>query len=340
MVSKNYFILALIATLLALTVIQLGAYTRLKDAGLGCPDWPGCYGQIAVPESVKQIAQVEKEFPKAEVQPQKAWLEMIHRYFAGTLATLILILALWGFIRRYKIKSQPLVAPILLILVIIFQAALGMWTVTLQLLPIVVMGHLLGGMTIVSLLWWLTMASGDKFQMPASKKRRNVRPFAIIGLIIVVLQIFLGGWTSSNYAALACSHFPFCEGSLFPHMNFHQAFNFFSPLGVDYQGGVLNTTARVTIQMMHRYGAFITATYIGILAIVLIASKAQTKLRGMGWVMLIILALQFCLGILNVETHLALPIAMAHNGVAALLLLSVVTLNFKVFRKPTGVSHE
>lgn len=329
--NRNYFRLAWFATILALIVVMLGAYTRLDDAGLGCPDWPGCYGQLTAPHTSQQIQQAEQAFPGQAIQTSKAWTEMVHRYVAGTLGIIILILALWAFGRRMKgHMNQPVFIPLLLLLVVLFQAVLGMWTVTWKVLPLIVTSHLMGGMIIAALLWALTLKTGG-FTQTSSVPLNRYRPWAILGLIIVIGQIFLGAWTSTHYASIICPNFPFCQGSLFPHMNFAAAFNFFAPIGVDYQGGVLNTVARVTIQMTHRYGAFITAVYIGILALSLIFSRSEAKLRTIGWAILITLALQFCLGIANVVMQLPMSIAVAHNGVAALLLLSIVTLLSKLY---------
>lgn len=328
--NRNYYRVALLATLLAFFVIMLGAYTRLTDAGLGCPDWPGCYGHLVAPTSTSQIQSVEARYPGSIVQSIAAWTEMVHRYFAGTLGLIIFFLAIWGFKRaRKNMRHQPVAVPVLLVLLVIFQALLGMWTVTLKLLPLVVMGHLLGGMVIASLLWWTTLKSGNCLQNH-TRKLTAVRPWAVIGLLIVFGQIFLGGWTSANYAALACPTFPGCHGGLFPHMDFAKAFNFISPIGANYEGGVLDSTSRITIQMVHRYGAFITATYVGLLSIYLIFSDRFAGLRPIGWSIFSILFVQFCLGVLNIEWLLPLPIAVLHNGVAALLLLAMVTLVYKL----------
>lgn len=329
-VAHRYWLLALFSTLLAITVVMIGAYTRLKDAGLGCPDWPGCYGQLTVPESTEALAKAQAAFPAVKIESQKAWPEMIHRYFAGSLGLLILILALGAIWRKLHDASAPLLIPVFLVGLVMFQAALGMWTVTWQLLPQVVMGHLLGGMTIASFLWWLTLSA--KGNRPYKTPRSWLKPAILIGIVIVFTQIFLGGWTSANYASIICPDFPFCEGSLFPTMDFATAFNFSNPIGANYQGGILGTTARVTLQMTHRYGAFITALYVTFLATMLIRSRQQSELRAAGWAILVILMLQLILGIANIDTKLALPVAVAHNGVALILLLSLVTTAHLLFR--------
>lgn len=329
--NTHYRKLAVFATALAMIVVMLGAYTRLKDAGLGCPDWPGCYGQLTVPLSKAAVAKAQALFPGEKVIAKKAWPEMVHRYFAGTLALLIFTLAGWTVIRR---KQQlPLLIPLLLVGLIFFQAALGMWTVTWKLLPLVVMGHLLGGMTIASLLWWHSLSQFKKSSLTLSKNQHFLYCcMAVLALIAISFQIFLGGWTSANYASIICPEFPFCQGKLFPHMNFQQAFNFASPIGNNYEGGLLDTTARITIQMTHRYFAFITASIVLTLAASLMVNKQNPTLRAAGWALLGVLTTQFLLGIANIDTLLALPVAVAHNAVALILLLTTVTVCHLLFR--------
>jgi cytochrome c oxidase assembly protein subunit 15 len=330
--SSFYYKLAMVALLLSLVVVMLGAYTRLSDAGLGCPDWPGCYGKLVLPESAQGRAEAQTTFPNQPIVAPKAWKEMIHRYFAGTLAVLILILGFWAFVRKFSYRYQPILCPILLLLMIVFQALLGMWTVTLKVLPLVVMGHLLGGMTIAALLCWLVLAV--KQNNPPNWKLTSLKFWAVLGLLIVFGQIFLGAWTSTNYAALACPSFPDCHGTLFPPMEWKAAFNFASPIGPNYEGGRLEMAARVTIQMAHRYGALITFLYLAPLSLVLIAVKRFASLRVIGFVILLLLCLQIILGILNVVWLLPMWTAVMHNGVAALLLLALVTLVYRLFGKP------
>lgn len=326
--NPGYSRLVFITTLLALLVVMLGAYTRLSDAGLGCPDWPGCYGHLTVPETHEEISKAEQAFPGQVVEAPKAWKEMIHRYFAGTLGILIVILAIWGIARKRNNPRQPRILPIFLVLLVIFQAALGMWTVTWKVLPIVVSAHLLGGLAIVALLWYLMLATRLQSEFsPAIAV--GFRPWAILGLLILIGQLFLGAWTSTTYSALACHDFPYCHGSLFPTMDWRQAFGLFQPIGVNYEGGVLETPVRVTIQMMHRYGAFVTGAYLGILAFCLMFSAKVKGLRAIGAVLLSVLLLQIFLGIANVVWLLPIGTAVAHNGVAALLLMVVVTLIYK-----------
>jgi cytochrome c oxidase assembly protein subunit 15 len=257
---------------------------------------------------------------------------MIHRYFVGGLSLLIFLIVILSLVQR---KNQhPLLVPFILLALLFFQAALGMWTVTWKLLPVVVMGHLLGGISIFCLLWLLTLQCAHPDMIKHDSWQR-FKPWAVVGLVIVFCQVALGGWVSSNYASLICSQFPGCNGNLLPlpALDFHSAFNVLSPIGANYQGGLLDTTARITIQMTHRLGAFITFIYIGLLSLTLLISRAG---KGLGWIavlMLILLIAQCTLGILNVLFLLPLHVALSHNAFAALLLASVVTLNYWLFCK-------
>ena len=302
--SRGFRRLTAALLVLALGVIVLGAWVRLNDAGLGCPDWPGCYGHALVQ-------------PGAGVEPAKAWKEMIHRYFAGSFGLLVMVLAVVAW-RRGSGRERVLL-PVAAV-VVVFQAALGMWTVTLKLLPLVVMGHLLGGFTMAVLLWLSLLGF-------APARVRRVSPGLVslsrVALGVVVLQVMLGGWTSANYAALACPDFPTCRGSWWPHANFAAAFVPWRGLGVSYEYGVLGGPARVAIQLAHRMGAVLVAGVVGTLGVRCLRSGVP-RLRQSGGMLLGLLALQIALGIGNVLFGLPLAIAVMHNGVAALLLLAVV----------------
>jgi cytochrome c oxidase assembly protein subunit 15 len=326
---RFFFRLSVFASILALFVIVLGAYTRLTHAGLGCPDWPGCYGHALAPTAVSQIDVAKSPFPLELITPDKAWTEMVHRYFAFTLATLTVLIAFFGLWRALQQKQNAFV-PLALIACIIFQALLGKWTVTWKLLPAIVMGHLLGGLVVLSLLWTQALIL-LKPRLPQMQSFSALRLPVLIALLLVFFQIALGGWVSSNYAAIICPHFPMCDQTLIPPLDFKHAFNLFVPIGINYYGGNLDYIARVTIQMTHRYGAFVIVTYLSLLGLWLISSRTVRRLRPLGLLILLLLAIQFSLGVLNVVWVLPLPIAVAHNGFAALLLLTLVTLNFVVF---------
>lgn len=326
--SSMFSRLGLFATALALVVVVLGAWVRLSDAGLGCPDWPGCYGHIDVPRSEAEVTRAEQAFPERPVEAAKAWKEMVHRYFAGTLGLVIAALAFVAW-RNRDDPRQQLVLPVLLVALVVFQAALGMWTVTLLLKPVIVMAHLLGGMSVLALLWWVWLRSAPPAgYATGSSDSARLRPWALFALAVLVVQISLGGWTSANYAALHCPDFPTCQGSWWPPMDFGEAFTLWRGLGIDYEGGVLGNDARVAIHVMHRIGALITLLVLGWLGWRAMAlGHYQPALRTAGLLLLIVLAAQVSLGIGNVVLSLPLPVAVAHNGVGALLLLTLVTLN-------------
>jgi len=312
----------LLALLLAYCVIVLGAYVRLSDAGLGCPDWPGCYGELFVPTEEKVIEQGNQDYLQRPLEHAKAWKEMTHRYAAGLLGLLILFLAFDSWKLRYRTKTSPVFAPSALLVLVCFQAALGMWTVTLLLKPVIVTAHLLGGMAILSLLHWQLLNS--LYPVKASEQK-SVNNFVIFGLGVVYCQIALGGWTSANYAALICTDFPTCQGKWWPQMNFEEGFVLWRGLGVDYEGGVLDASARTAVHVTHRLGALITFIVVLSIAINTILSKSR-RFLSLGVLIICLLLAQVSLGVANVLFTLPLPIAVAHNGVAALLLLSMVTL--------------
>ena len=308
------------ATLLAFFVVVLGAYVRLSDAGLGCPDWPGCYGKLIVPD--KEV-HIEKIYTGRPLEHGKAWKEMIHRYAAGTLGLLIFYIALVS-LRQGKITGGPVILPVLLALLVIFQALLGMWTVTLLLKPVIVMAHLLGGMTILSLLFWLSLEMVKDRRMIDINCNR-LFPWSLAGLIMIVLQISLGGWTSSNYAAMACPDVPTCQGSWWPAMNFIEGFTLWHEAGVDYEGGILALDARTAIHMAHRVGAVLSLLIVGGVALRAITDHNRSISRT-GTLLLLVLLAQLSLGLANVLMRLPLAVAVAHNAIAAVLLLVLVAL--------------
>lgn len=329
---KPGFKLALIASLLAVVVVGLGAFTRLVHAGLGCPDWPGCYGHIWAPDEVHEIAQANEAHPEMPVNLEKTWPEMVHRYFAGSLIVLTLAILFLAIKHRHK-PGQPLKLPIFILALILLQAAFGMWTVTLKLWPQIVTAHLLGGFTMLSLLWLLTLRLNNQCWQLSDRdvgKISALRLWTVIGLIIVVMQITLGGWTTSNYAALACPDFPTCHAQWLPPLDFAEGFNVLQHVGPNYLGGIMDNAARVTIHYMHRVGALITAVYTLVLAARLFGlGLAETKRLAIA--LLAVLIAQIALGVSNVVFGLPLAVAVAHNLIGAVLLLAFVTLNHRVF---------
>jgi cytochrome c oxidase assembly protein subunit 15 len=359
------------ATILAFGVIVLGAFVRLSDAGLGCPDWPTCYGKAAWPKHAQDVAAANEAFPDRPVEHHKAWKEQVHRHVAAILGALVLTLALrrnWvnplrrallfaaaiaaatgtflyiggygaasvaasvialgiplamtmGFGARGELPAWARFTAFLFAL-IMFQALLGMWTVTWQLKPIVVMAHLLGGLSVFAVLIWMAVRSAREVRVyPAAAW---LRAWVWLGLAVLVVQIALGGWTSANYAALACGvDFPACLGQAWPATDFREAFVLWRGIGVDYEGGILDADARTAIHLSHRIGAIATTLVLG----VVIAAMMRVKgLRGPALGLLVLLGLQITLGIGNVVLGLPLPVATAHNGVAALLIAQFVLI--------------
>lgn len=328
---KNYkrdwrFRLALIGTALAVVVVVLGAFTRLTHAGLGCPDWPGCYGHLLWPNEGHEIEAANLAFPDTPVETDKTWPEMVHRYFAGMLMLLVAGMTYMFWRRR---GHRGFIQSHILLGLIVLQAAFGMWTVTLKLWPQVVTAHLLGGMATLSVLWMLAeRLRYRKRLVPAHEfaALQRLRPLAVAAVIVVGLQIALGGWTSSNYAALACPDFPTCHGEWWPETDFSQGFNIAQQIGPNYLGGALEGDARTAIHLTHRIGAIIVTLLVGLLAI--LAWRAGSRRWAQG--LLAVLCLQVGLGIANVVMSLPLSIAVAHNAGAALLLLSLLTFCYRI----------
>ncbi|MBU2112387.1 MAG: COX15/CtaA family protein [Gammaproteobacteria bacterium] len=325
--TKTQQRLATIAIFLTMAVILLGAYTRLTDAGLGCPDWPGCYGFLKVPQQEHHVAAAMEAFPERPLEPHKAWNEMIHRYFAGSLGLLIAAMFFIALFRRNYRK----VVPSILLALVVFQAALGMWTVTLNLLPLVVMGHLLGGFSLLSLLavYWLRLHPQHRVLEPQAL---SLKPLAMLAIAVLIGQIALGGWTAANYAALACIELPVCEAGWQARLNISEAFDLH--LGHDdYEFGVMSAEARQTVHVFHRLGAIVTLSVLALFLWQLWRKSTDERLRKLAVAAGVLLAIQFSLGVLNVVLHLPLGNAVAHNFVAANLLMLLVII-FMQLRTP------
>jgi cytochrome c oxidase assembly protein subunit 15 len=317
--------IAFIAVLLAFGVVVLGAYVRLTTAGLGCPDWPGCYGHMTPMEQAVDVG--------------KAWREMIHRYAAGTLAAIIALITVLALAaRRARVVSVSVV--LALFATVLVQALLGMLTVTWQLKPLIVTAHLLFGMTTLALLWWLTLSLprgswGSTALHSASRvisggggsPLAHARLLALLGFGALVLQIALGGWTSSNYAAIACPDLPTCQGVWWPHADFRHAFALWHGLNIDYEGGVLDNPSRVAIDLAHRLSALLAAIMLTLAALyVLLRRRGFAAARPWAWALLAALALQLAIGVSMVLKGFPLWLATLHTAGAALLLLATLAL--------------
>jgi cytochrome c oxidase assembly protein subunit 15 len=313
---------ALVATLLCAIVVVVGAWVRLTNAGLGCPDWPGCYGHVHPSQAAKRADEINAANPDRPFDYQKAINEMVHRYIVGGLGLLVLGLVGLSVLNR-RDPAQPRVLPWVLLALLVVQALLGMWTVTLLLKPLIVTLHLLGGLLTLSLLWWLALPPARR-ELKAAE--RGLRKFAITGIAVLAVQVALGGWTSTNYAAAACPDFPTCQASYWPPMDFRNAFILWRGLGIDYEGGVLNAPARVAIHYMHRLGAYVTT----ILLLFVVAGawrRGQSGATRIAAVAVgIAVLLQVAIGMNLIWKGWPLSLGTAHNAGAVLLVLATVAL--------------
>lgn len=359
-----YRSLAWSTVLLTFVVAVFGAYVRLSHAGLGCPDWPVCYGKITWPKSEEQIARANERFPERPVEVGKAWREQVHRHLAATLGLMVLalallsargkrggavavfaavalvLLAIGAYLAAWYAASGVAVAlavlillywawrlrglrpgglPVFVLAVVIVQAMLGMWTVTWLLKPIVVMAHLLGGLSVFLLLLW--HALGLRGERP-SRLSRPMRRALAFGLALLIGQIALGGWVSANYAALACPDFPTCQGRWWPETDFREGFVLWRGIGVDYEGGVLDAPARTAIHLAHRIGALIVLLYF----LGLIAALFREGRTAVAAVLALLTSAQIGLGIANVLGGLPLTVAVAHHAGAFLLAASLIAM--------------
>jgi heme a synthase len=331
-VMRGYRTLVLLAAFLTLVVVTVGAYVRLMDAGLGCPDWPGCYGRISPVHARESIAEAvaAQGGEHGPVSMRKAWKEMVHRYLAGTLGLMILAIAVIAWRRRTLLRQSPWL-PTALLALVVFQAALGAWTVTMLLKPVIVTLHLIGGMATLALVVWLALRQSRIAPPPEPERARALRPWVLLGIAVVTVQIALGGWVSSNYAALACIDFPTCHGEWLPEMDFRHGFQLVRPLGMTAAGVHLAYEALTAIHWTHRVGALVTLLYVAGL------SWALARLRGFGAhaaMLAAILVIQVTLGITNVIASLPLAVAVAHNTGAALLLAVLVVIHFALSPRP------
>ena len=325
----TYRKLVVSSVLLTFLVVVVGAWVRLSDAGLGCPDWPGCYGKLTPAQAHGEIARavVEQGGTHGPVSLPKAWKEMGHRYLAGILGLLILAIAAVAWMRRATLGLSPWL-PTAIVLVVGVQATLGKWTVTMLLKPAIVTAHLIGGMETLALLAWLAVRLWPLRPAADPAAARAQHPLAVLALCVLCVQIVLGGWVSTNYAALACPDLPLCRGALLPEMDFGNAFHVVRELGMRPDGGLLSVEALTAIHWTHRMFALIATAIIGLAAVRLIRN---VDLRLVGWLLLAALAAQFAIGLANVAFSLPLSLAAAHNAGAAILLVLLVVINFLTF---------
>lgn len=314
---------SIVAAVVAFCVVVLGSYVRLSDAGLGCPDWPGCYGALTVPQSEAAIESAQQAYPDKPVEHAKAWKEMAHRYLAGSLGLLVVALAVLAYRRRNEIRT-PWQLSAALVALIIMQALLGMWTVTLLLKPVIVTLHLLGGMTTLAVLSWIAFRHLDKPQVTLPAGQLG---WLRLALLVWIAQVLLGGWTSSNYAALACTDFPTCHGMWWPEMDVSDAFHLTRALGESRDGGQLHLDALTAIQWVHRLGAVVVLVWMGLAANILLQRQHT---RVLAWSLMAIVLCQIAVGIGNLLLQLPLVLAVLHNAGAALLGVCLVAINARL----------
>ena len=336
--------LALFGVLLCFGVVVLGAYVRLTDAGLGCPDWPGCYGHVS-PVGAEESPASQAQFPGRPLETGKAWHEMIHRYAAGTLGCVIVAIAALAIASRPP-KVVGTGYGLLLFATVIVQALLGMLTVTWLLKPLIVTLHLIFGMTTLALLWWSWLRlqqrprgviqlgtvpeHGSRAWSDTLATARVAYGFAVVGVIVLAAQFFLGGWTSANYATIACPDFPTCQGAWWPHADFAHAFVLWRGLWINYEGGILANPARVAIHFAHRLGALtVTLTFLAA-SLFVISRPALAAARPRAYLVLAALGLQLAIGISMVLTTFPLWLTTAHTAGAALLLMAILALTAKL----------
>ncbi len=318
------------AVVLTLGLIMLGAWVRLTDAGLGCPDWPGCYGKLSPVHASDHIARAvdAQGGEHGPVSMGKAWREMVHRYIATFLGLLIVVIAVLAWVRRADLRESPLL-PTVLVGVVVLQGLFGKWTVTLLLKPAIVTGHLIGGMLTFSLLLWFWLRLRPRTRYVDAEPLAALRWPAVLALVVVAAQIALVGWVSTNYAALACTDLPTCQGAWWPQANFADGFHVIRELGKTGEGEFLPMQALTAIHLTHRIGAVIVLLVVGWVGL---RAARTAGARPIGIALLTMLAVQWALGLSNIWFSLPLGVAVAHNGGGAVLLGLTVVLNFLAYR--------
>lgn len=339
--------LAWVTAFLTLDLIMFGAFTRLTDSGLGCPDWPGCYGHSNPLSADVEIRAAETALPSGPVTVAKAWIEMLHRYFAMAVGFLIIVLVVQAFVRWRRVRDRRSARlawfAVLVLGMVCLQGAFGAWTVTMKLQPIIVTAHLLGGLTLLALLVWLGLLESSTGGSGAASKASStpssgtvaaadasrLRPWAVAGLALLVIQVALGGWVSSNYAVMACPDFPMCQGQWKPDMDFAHGFTLWRDLGHTGGGELIGFSALVAIHWVHRVVAVPVLIVLGVLAWRARQSPATSQLAA--W-LAGLLVLQAITGLSNIVLQWPLALAVLHNGGAAMLVGVLVALNFAASR--------
>jgi cytochrome c oxidase assembly protein subunit 15 len=332
--SGRFFRMALWASVVAFVAVVFNAYSRLSEAGLGCPDWPGCYGVLFAPATAQDVNRTRTPEDMQKLEKKRAAQETFQRLLAGILSLTLFRLAWLGWQLKKRKRSQQVLIPLFTLGAVVGLSVAGFLTFEHRFRPLVQMMQVLGGMSVLALLWWIVLREQRLFRSVADTPlARSLRPRALIALVLVSGQIALGGWSMVNYAGLACPDFPTCQSSWWPDMDFLQAFTLWRDLGLDYGGENLTLPGTTALHMAHRIGALMTVLYVGWLSLYLLRVGFQEKLCRYGLLLLVMLLFAAALGVMEVVAHLPIVLAVAHNAVAALLLMSVVTL-YHVNRAP------
>ncbi len=334
--AHKYRKLVWVMVFLTFDLIVFGGFTRLTDSGLGCPDWPGCYGEANPFLAHEQIAAAEAAMPTGPVTVVKAWIEMIHRYLAMGIGALILALLFTSvkqWRRTHNAVFQPAM-PVALLASVLVQGAFGAWTVTLKLQPVIVTIHLLLGMMLLAMLVWMGSREDALLRPPAPlrgpgvlTRLRGLRWLSLIAAVVLTVQIALGGWVSTNYATMACDTFPLCQGALVPDLDFEHGFHLWRELGMTMEGHYLPFSALVAIHWVHRAFALAVVLVLGL------AIWRAWRLPALGKtarLLAVVMVAQLCTGIATVYFDFPLAIAVMHNAGAALLVILVTMLNYRV----------
>ncbi|UCH53702.1 MAG: COX15/CtaA family protein [Pseudomonadota bacterium] len=332
--SAKFMRMALWATLLALAAVVFNAYARLSEAGLGCPDWPGCYGMLFAPVTAQDLPSATAPEEERRLAKKRAAQETMQRFIAGALGLVLIRLFVLGWKLKKRKRSQQVLIPLATMVLTFALAFIGFLTFEHRYMPVVLMMQILGGFATVALLWWIVLREQRFWRaLPASPVTRRVWPRAVFALGLVAGQIALGGWSMVNYAGLACPDFPTCQATWWPEMDFAVAFTLWQEMGLNYEGRMLNLPAATAIHMAHRAGALITLLYVGWLAFYVVRVGGEDRLCRYGLLVLLVLSFAAVLGVMQVLMRLPLAVAVAHSLAAVLLLLSVVTL-IHVVRAP------
>ena len=313
-------------------LIVFGAFTRLTDSGLGCPDWPGCYGTSNPFHALGDIQQAESALPTGPVTVMKAWIEMIHRYLAMTVGALILVQVGLAFSKLKSLGKTPLLGSLGLLLLVCVQGAFGAWTVTLKLQPIIVTMHLMLALVLLACLTAYAQQTWEDDSTSVHTLRIRPLPASLLftAFIVLAIQIFLGAWVSTNYAVLACPDFPTCLGSVWPETNWAEGFSLWRPLGLNAQGEFISPEALQTIHWAHRLFAVVVLLVLGALGwkALQLSTPVLSGLGRLAKLLLAILILQVLTGISNVVFQWPLLAALLHTAGSAALVFCLVRMGY------------